>query len=101
MSTNPIEIAPLTHSESGPPPPEERLPEERVLELIARTLNLSRDSISEASDMHNTRHWDSLRHVLLMIEIEQSYGLLLSDLEMAGATSVVEIRRMLRKRGHV
>jgi hypothetical protein len=36
-----------------------------------------------------------------MMEIEQSYGLLLSDLEMAGATSVAEIRQLLYGRGHV
>jgi acyl carrier protein len=96
MSTNSTTIPPLI-----PCPDDTRPPNDRLLELIPRALNLPPGSISEASDMHNTRHWDSLRHVLLMIEIEQAFGLRLSDLEMASAISVAEIRRLLREHGRV
>lgn len=71
------------------------LPEQRLRTLIARCLNLSLDSVDELSNMHNTRRWDSLRHMLLMAEIESDYGIALTDDEIAAATSVAKIRQVL------
>jgi acyl carrier protein len=49
--------------------------------------------------MTNTRKWDSLRHVMLMTELETSYGIELSDQEMIEAVSVAKIRALLHQRG--
>jgi acyl carrier protein len=73
-----------------------RLP---LFELIAGTLGVPPEDINEASDMRNTKKWDSLRQIMLMTEIETNYGIELSDDEMTGATSVAEIRKILRERG--
>jgi hypothetical protein len=70
MTTDPARLRPPLLRRASKLPPERRL-----LELIARTLKLLPDSIGEHSDMHNTRRWDSLRHVLLMTEIELGYAI--------------------------
>jgi acyl carrier protein len=70
-----------------------------LLELIAGTLGVPPAEISEASDMTNTRKWDSLRHVMLMTELETTYGIELSDQEMMETLSVAKIRTLLRQRG--
>jgi acyl carrier protein len=70
-----------------------------LLELIAGTLGVPPAQITEASDMNNTRKWDSLRHVMLMTELETTYGIELSDKEMADTVSVAKIRELLRQRG--
>jgi acyl carrier protein len=72
---------------------------EPLLELIAGTLGVPPAEIIEASDMRNTRKWDSLRHMMLMTELEATYGIELTDQEMASAVSVAAIRAMLRQRG--
>jgi acyl carrier protein len=72
-----------------------------LLELIAGTLGVPPAEISEASDMTNTRKWDSLRHVMLMTELETAYGIELSDQEMMETLSVAKIRELLRQRGVV
>jgi acyl carrier protein len=72
-----------------------------LLELIAGTLGVPPAEISEASDMTNTRKWDSLRHVMLMTELETTYGIELSDQEMMETLSVAKIRTLLRQRGVV
>ena len=69
-----------------------------LLELIAGTLGVPPAEISEASDMTNTRKWDSLRHVMLMTELETTYGIELSDQEMMETLSVAKIRTLLRQR---
>ena len=70
-----------------------------LLELIAGTLGVPPAQITDASDMTNTRKWDSLRHVMLMTELETSYGIELSDKEMIETVSVTKIRELLQQRG--
>ena len=70
-----------------------------LLELIAGTLGVPPTEITEASDVRNTRKWDSLRHVMLMTEVETNYGIELSDQEMMETVSVAQIRVLLRQRG--
>jgi len=72
---------------------------ESLLVLIAGTLGVPPADITEASDMSNTKRWDSLRHVILMTELETSFGIELSDQEMTDATSVAKIRGILQQRG--
>jgi acyl carrier protein len=70
-----------------------------LLELIAGTLGVPPAQITDASDMNNTRKWDSLRHVMLMTELETNYGIELSDKEMTETVSVAKIREVLQQRG--
>ncbi|MGA3399260.1 MAG: acyl carrier protein [Acetobacteraceae bacterium] len=70
-----------------------------LLELIAGTLGVPPAQITDASDMSNTRKWDSLRHVMLMTELETNYGIELSDKEMMETVSVSKIRALLQQRG--
>jgi len=68
-----------------------------LLVLIAGTLGVPPAEITEASDMTNTKKWDSLRHVILMTELETNFGIELTDQEMTEATSVAKIREVLRR----
>ena len=70
-----------------------------LLPLIAGTLGIPPAEVTETSDMTNTRKWDSLRQVMLMTELETSYGIELTDEEMTEATSVAKIRAVLRGHG--
>jgi acyl carrier protein len=70
-----------------------------LLDLIAGTLGVPPEQITDASDMSNTKKWDSLRHVMLMTELETSYGIELSDKEMTETVSVASIRALLQQRG--
>lgn len=73
--------------------------DDALLELIAGTLGVPPSDVTEASDIANTKKWDSLRQVMLMTELETSFGLELTDQEMLDATSVVKIRDVLRAHG--
>jgi len=70
-----------------------------LLLLIAGTLGVVPSAIGESSDMTNTKKWDSLRHLMLMTELETSYGIELTDQEMTDANSVAKIRSILQGRG--
>jgi len=70
-----------------------------LTELIASTLAVPPDQVTEESSMENTKKWDSLRQLILMTELENRYGIELSDAEMSEATSVAKIRAVLKARG--
>ena len=70
-----------------------------LMTLIAGTLGIPPAEVTEISDMTNTRKWDSLRQVMLMTELETSFGIELTDEEMTAATSVAKIREVLRGHG--
>ena len=70
-----------------------------LLTLIAGTLGISPSEVTEASDSTNARKWDSLRQVMLMTELETTYGIELTDQELVETTSVAKIRAVLRARG--
>ena len=70
-----------------------------LLVLIAGTLGVPPAEITEASDNTNTAKWDSLRHMILMTELETNYGVEFSDHEMTEAKSVAKIREILHQRG--
>jgi acyl carrier protein len=66
-----------------------------LLTLIAGTLGINPSEVTDASDMSNTRKWDSLRQIMLMTELETQFGIELSDQEMLDTTSVAKIRALL------
>ncbi len=70
-----------------------------LLTLIAGTLGIDPAEVTEDSDMSNTRKWDSLRQIMLMIELETQYGVELSDQQMLETTSVAKIRALLAVQG--
>ncbi len=71
----------------------------RLTALVAATFKLPAEAIGEASSMNNTTGWDSIRHIMLMMRIEDAYGIELSDREIAAAKTVARIRDVLRARG--
>ena len=75
------------------------MPHPDLLTLIAVTLGIPPAEVTEVSDMTNTGKWDSLRQIMLMTELETSFGIELSDDEMTASSSVAKIRGVLEGHG--
>ena len=73
--------------------------DDSLLHLIAGTLGIDPAEVTDASDISNTRKWDSLRQIMLMTELETQYGCQLSDQQMLETTSVAKIRALLVLQG--
>jgi acyl carrier protein len=72
---------------------------DKLLTLIAGPLGIAPEEVTEASEIIVTRKWDSLRQVMLMTELETTYGIELTDDQMSEATSVAKIRAVLAEHG--
>jgi acyl carrier protein len=67
--------------------------------LIASVFRVDPATISDATEAGSIDGWDSLGHVMLMAEIEHTYGISLSADQAIGLTSVRAIREYLTERG--
>ena len=68
-------------------------------QLITACLKVSPDRIGEETDMKDVPEWDSLKHMEMIVMLEQHYAVELTGDEIATMTSVKAIQDVLRQRG--
>jgi acyl carrier protein len=60
----------------------------KLRDLFAKVLRIPAEDIHLDSSTKTTRNWDSLRHVELVVEIEEAYGVSFAAVEVFALTSV-------------
>lgn len=74
---------------------------EKLREIMAATLELPEDAITETSDMSDITKWDSLGHVNIMVALEQAFDLYMDVEDFAELDSVPAILQYLENEGAV
>jgi acyl carrier protein len=72
-----------------------------VENLISEILQIPMSEITEDLAMKDLDAWDSLKHMELIVSLEQTFGIQLSFDDIVAMQSVAEIKRVLRERGAV
>lgn len=67
-------------------------------EIFSRVLEIPMDQITHESSTKTTKNWDSLRHVELVVEVEEKYGVAFSATEVFALTTVQGFCDMLAKK---
>ncbi len=73
--------------------------EAKLVELMADLFRLGRDEITDSLTMKSSAAWDSLKHMELVVGIEESFGIELVADEIVAMQTVSEIKRILKDRG--
>ncbi len=68
-------------------------------ELIAKALMLPEDRITDDLTYNSIPEWDSVAHMALVAELEDSYGVMLETDDIVDMSSVGKIRDILGKYG--
>lgn len=63
--------------------------------LVAKALERSVDEIGEDSSMENLEAWDSLGHMKIILEIEQTLGKELKTAEILSVETVRDVDRLI------
>lgn len=71
----------------------------RLEDVLARVLEEPAGSLTDESSPDNVLNWTSLRHVTLLVEIENEYGIRFSNAEMSTMRCVGDIRAALAGKG--
>ena len=72
--------------------------DESIERLVAEVLQIPAATITNDLAMKDLDAWDSLKHMELVISLEQSFGFQLTFDEIIRMQSVGEIKRVLRER---
>ena len=73
--------------------------EQKLKQIMANIFETEEDEITDESSMDNIEKWDSLKHINLIIAIEEQFGISIDEEEMVEMTSFTEIKRILRDNG--
>ena len=73
----------------------------KVEALVAGVLQIPVATITDDLAMKDVDAWDSLKHMELIVSLEESFGLQLTFDDIVTMQSVREIKRVLRERSAV
>jgi acyl carrier protein len=74
-------------------------PQERLIELIADVLEVDPASVTDADGPATLPGWTSLRHLQLIVTLEETYRLSFAFEEVRKVDSVSGLRAVLRAKG--
>ena len=71
----------------------------KLNEIIASTLHIPLDRVTDQLTMTEVESWDSLQHMNLIVGLEQAFQAEFTFEEIVSMQSVAEIKRVLRSKG--
>ena len=71
--------------------------QERIRVVMAQIFNVDIDSITEASSPENIERWDSLKHIQLVLAIEDEFDITFSDDDIPNLLSTRVIEDTVRQ----
>ena len=76
-------------------------PDQRIKKLLAEVLQMSEEKITDDLAMEDVDVWDSLKHMELIVSLEQTFEIELSFDEIVVMKTVAEIKRVLGQKSAV
>lgn len=73
--------------------------EARIKSVLSNVLGVSPDDISEDSSMDTLEKWDSLKHLNVVLALEEEFKIFFEDEESVIITSYPLIREILKEHG--
>jgi acyl carrier protein len=73
------------------------LDEKKLIQLMAAVLKVDESAITPDASMDTLKSWDSLRHMNLVLAIEEEFNVSIPDEDAANITSYPLIRLVLEK----
>lgn len=68
-------------------------------DVVSKVLGVPRRTVTDTTSNATAEGWDSLAHVMLVLELEATYGVPLSTADALAMTDVASIKRVLQVRG--
>ena len=73
--------------------------QDRVLVVLSDVMNVPLNQLNDDSSAENVGTWDSIKHLDLVLAIEEEFGVTISHDDIEGMQSVRDIRDTLKKVG--
>ena len=73
--------------------------EQKLKEVLSRIFNVSLDAITEDASPDTIENWDSLRHMNLVLALEEEFGVEFTDDQVVEILSYKLIKIVLKEHG--
>ena len=67
--------------------------------VVGRVLNVEPDQLDDSSNAKNTRNWDSMRHIELLLAVETAFKVDFTMAEITSMQNLGDMRRLLAEKG--
>ncbi len=71
--------------------------EQKILEIVSQIMEVPLESVTLASSAETISSWDSLKHMNLVLALEETFGVLFSEEQIAELTQVGTILTIVAK----
>ena len=71
----------------------------QLFEIIAGVLNIDPTTLSDESNALNTPNWNLLRHIEIMLAVENAFGVRFAMPEMVSMQNIGDMRQLLIAKG--
>lgn len=71
--------------------------EQKILEIVSQIMEVPLESVTLASSAESIPSWDSLKHMNLVLALEQTFGIHFSEEQIVELTSVGTILTIVAK----
>ncbi len=71
----------------------------KVLNVVSHIIGVPVETLSEKSSQETVAYWDSLKHMNLILSLEEEFSVSLSDEEIMEISSIEDIIKLLKKKG--
>lgn len=72
---------------------------EQLKKIMADVLRMREEEVTDNLSIKDTDKWDSLKHMELVVTIEQTFGIRLTANEIVSMVNMSEIKRVLKDKG--
>lgn len=69
-----------------------------LIKIISESLNLKNNQINDEIEMQNTKEWDSLNHVKIIIALSKKFNVKIQTSDYDKLTSFKSIKNFLNKK---
>lgn len=73
--------------------------EKELRKIMADLFGLKEEGITDDTSFENTEKWDSLKHIELVLSIEEQFNISLDADDIVAMLSFAEIKRVMREKG--
>ncbi len=71
---------------------------QKVFEIVARMMGVPADAVNIESSPETLANWDSLRHIKLLLSVEESFGIRFSDDDLVSIKNVRDLLARIEAR---
>ena len=72
---------------------------ERVQKILSQVMGVPMDRVTEDCSPHTLSEWDSLKHMNLVLALEEAFDVLFTDAEIGEIVTVPKILEGLKRHG--